>query len=264
MTRTCPSTVRSPALRGLLMGGGLLFLAGCSSAPDEYAPLAQLEQQFAQARLEQVPANAPVRFQEAEQTLAQAQARLGDAEEEELQHLTELARTRLQTAEAAAEASMTREQRRTLLADQQRVMLQEREEQLAMAREQLAQYEQRETENGLLVTLREVNFDLDSANLAPGDQERLAPLAEYLMQNPDRRVIVEGHTDATGSADYNQDLSRRRAEAVQNYLVSRGIDPQRIETVGRGQQVPVADNSTPAGRLQNRRIEVTIQNPGTA
>lgn len=255
-------------MRGLLAGASLMILAACASAPDEYAPLAQLEQRFDQARLEQVPANAPVRFQEAERTLSQAQSRLGEADEQELSYLTQLASTQLDTAMTEAEAKQTREQRSTLLADQQRVMLQEREEmlqqreeELALARQQLAEFEQRQTEGGLLVTLRDINFDLDSANLSPGDQERLAPLADYLQQHPDRNVVIEGHTDASGPDDYNRQLSQQRAEAVRNYLVSRGVSAGRIQTVGRGESVPVADNGSEAGRLQNRRIEVMIANP---
>ncbi|MFM2045527.1 MAG: hypothetical protein RLY86_4103 [Pseudomonadota bacterium] len=254
--------------RPLLAGVALLALAACASAPETYPPLAALEQRFQQARADQVPADAPVQFREAEETLSRAQARLGEAEAVEMARLTQLAATRLDTAIAEAEAKTTREARETLLTDRQGTMLAERgemlrrqEEELAMARQQLAAYEQRQTQQGLLVTLRDITFDLDSATISPGDQERLSPLAEYLRRNPDRAIVIEGHTDATGDAGYNMELSQQRADAVRGLLVSRGVDPARIRTVGRGPTVPVADNGTESGRLQNRRIEVMIENP---
>ena len=67
-----------------------------------------------------------------------------------------------------------------------------------------------------------------------------------------------GHTDSTGSEQYNLDLSRRRADSVSNYLVSRGVARARIETIGYGEQYPVADNTTESGRAQNRRVEIRI------
>jgi outer membrane protein OmpA-like peptidoglycan-associated protein len=72
--------------------------------------------------------------------------------------------------------------------------------------------------------------------------------------------MIEGHTDSTGSAEYNLALSRRRAEAVAQALRSQGIDSDRIVTRGYGQEYPVASNDTPSGRLQNRRVEVIIEN----
>ncbi len=266
--------IRTSLLRSAA-AGSVLLLAACGSAPESFAPLASLEDRFVQARQDQVPARAPVAFQDAERTLERAQQRLGDAEEPEIAHLTRLAETRLDTAVAEARAARLREERQQLVAQRERILLGAREDQLALARrvaeedrdriqqleQQLSEYEQRRTEEGTVLTLREINFDLDSANLAPGDQQRLQPLADFLRENPDRAIVIEGHTDASGPDDYNLALSRDRADAVRNFLVSRGVDAGRITTRGMGEQFPVANNETPAGRLQNRRIEVTIEDP---
>ena len=83
-------------------------------------------------------------------------------------------------------------------------------------------------------------------------------LAEVLRQYPQLRVRIEGHTDSIGSASYNQRLSVRRAESVKAYLVSKGIEPNRIYTEGKGEKQPVADNKTRDGRAKNRRVEIEV------
>jgi outer membrane protein OmpA-like peptidoglycan-associated protein len=85
-------------------------------------------------------------------------------------------------------------------------------------------------------------------------------LAQFLQANPDRKVIVEGYTDSSGSASYNQSLSERRADSVRTALVKMGVDPTRVVAQGYGKEYPVSDNSTASGRAQNRRVEVTISN----
>jgi outer membrane protein OmpA-like peptidoglycan-associated protein len=85
-------------------------------------------------------------------------------------------------------------------------------------------------------------------------------LAAFLERYPDRRVTVEGFTDSTGSAEYNQALSERRAQSVRDALVQKGIDPARVDTQGYGEEFPKASNETPAGRQLNRRVEVVISN----
>ena len=82
--------------------------------------------------------------------------------------------------------------------------------------------------------------------------------ARILMDHPDLRVSVEGHTDAMGSDAYNQALSERRAQAVKRYLVSAGVDASRLETMGYGESQPVASNDTEDGRAMNRRVELNV------
>jgi len=111
---------------------------------------------------------------------------------------------------------------------------------------------------GILVNLPEVTFAVDSTTISPEMRGVLDDVAQSMITYPDSLIDVMGHTDSTGSEQYNLDLSRRRADAVANYLVSRGVSRARVEMIGYGEQYPVADNSTPEGRAQNRRVEIRI------
>ncbi|WP_224814386.1 OmpA family protein [Hasllibacter sp. MH4015] len=112
----------------------------------------------------------------------------------------------------------------------------------------------------LIVTMPEgILFDVDSASIRAGLQAELRRLAANLNQYPNTDVIVEGHTDNTGSAGYNQDLSTRRAQAVAGVLLEAAVAPSRVRSIGRGEDDPVATNLTPEGRQQNRRVEIIIR-----
>ena len=111
---------------------------------------------------------------------------------------------------------------------------------------------------GILVNLPDVTFAVDSTTISPSFRAALDEVAASLQKYPNSLIDVMGHTDSTGSDSYNLDLSRRRAESVANYLVSRGTARARIATVGYGEQYPVADNTTEQGRALNRRVEIRI------
>jgi outer membrane protein OmpA-like peptidoglycan-associated protein len=102
-------------------------------------------------------------------------------------------------------------------------------------------------------------FDFDSSVLRAAARQNLDVLVNTLQQYPGYDVVITGHTDNRGRADYNQSLSERRAQAAGNYLISRGIAAHRVRTTGMGMNAPVASNATDDGRQQNRRVEVAIQ-----
>jgi outer membrane protein OmpA-like peptidoglycan-associated protein len=104
----------------------------------------------------------------------------------------------------------------------------------------------------------DVTFDHNSAVVRPGLYNEIDRVANVLNQYPQTLIRVEGHTDSTGSEQYNLDLSRRRAEAVRNLLVQRNVSASRMEVVGYGEAKPVATNETEAGRQMNRRVELKI------
>lgn len=112
--------------------------------------------------------------------------------------------------------------------------------------------------DGILVNLPDVTFAVNSTDISPAMRDVLDRVAQSMIRYPNSLVDVMGHTDSTGSDAYNLDLSRRRAESVANFLVSRGVARARLETIGYGEQYPVADNTTEAGRAQNRRVEIRI------
>ncbi|WP_137680416.1 OmpA family protein [Aurantiacibacter suaedae] len=112
--------------------------------------------------------------------------------------------------------------------------------------------------DGILVNLPDVTFAVNSADISPSMRQTLDGVAQSMVNYPNSLIDVMGHTDSTGSDQYNLDLSRRRANSVTNYLASRGVSRARIELIGYGEQYPVADNTTESGRAQNRRVEIRI------
>jgi len=123
---------------------------------------------------------------------------------------------------------------------------------------QLKELNAKKTERGLVITLGDVLFDTNKAQLKSGGTRSLQKLADFLKQYPQRKAQVEGYTDSTGSADYNLELSDRRANAVRSSLVGMGIGNDRITTHGYGQESPVASNDTADGRQLNRRVEIVL------
>lgn len=132
------------------------------------------------------------------------------------------------------------------------------EARIALLSAELKDYEQKKTDTGLTLILRDLQFASASSTLSSGAQGRLEPLASFLKKQPDARIQIAGHTDSKGSESYNQDLSARRAQSVGDQLISTGIDTSRITTIGLGESVPLSSNATAAGRAINRRVEVTI------
>lgn len=112
---------------------------------------------------------------------------------------------------------------------------------------------------GLVITLSgSVLFASNQTVLLPAAQTRLRQVSEALMETKDRKLTIEGHTDSQGSVDLNQSLSQRRAEAVRAYIISRGYPSELIVAQGIGKERPIADNSSPEGRANNRRVEIII------
>lgn len=101
-------------------------------------------------------------------------------------------------------------------------------------------------------------FDVDKATLKDQSRRNLEKLAVILNKYEDTNILLEGHTDATGSEEYNLELSRRRAQAVANYLAQLGVNPTRFTIMGYGESQPVASNDTEEGRRLNRRVEIAI------
>jgi outer membrane protein OmpA-like peptidoglycan-associated protein len=127
---------------------------------------------------------------------------------------------------------------------------------------QLKELDAKKTARGLVITLGDVLFDTNMAQLKPGGMRGVQKLADILRQYPQRNVLIEGFTDSTGSSSHNQELSDRRANAVRTALLDTGISADRLATRGYGVNFPVASNATAEGRQLNRRVEIIVSSDG--
>lgn len=135
-------------------------------------------------------------------------------------------------------------------------------ERLTSALDKIADLSQVETKDReVVITLNgAVLFEVGKSKLMPSAQEKLREVAAVLKQEQDgRSIVVEGHTDSQGTDQYNLQLSKSRAQAVVDYLISQGVDRNRIKAVGRGEAEPTASNQTPEGRANNRRVEIHLR-----
>jgi outer membrane protein OmpA-like peptidoglycan-associated protein len=132
------------------------------------------------------------------------------------------------------------------------------QQQAAELQRQLEILQAKPTDRGLVLTLGDTLFATGKAELKAGSAANLDRLTSFLNEYPKRTAAIEGFTDSMGSEEMNQSLSERRAAAVKEYLVAKGVDSARLSSKGRGENSPVADNDTLAGRQQNRRVEVVI------
>ena len=206
------------------------------------AARAQAEQQEAALQAQQ------------QQVLAQAEAAREAAED---------AQRRMQEAQnQLAEAEQQREQAEAQSQQAQQEKdeaIRQKEEMRARLVAQLNQVLQtRDTARGLIVSMPDVLFDFNKYTLKPEAREKLAKISGIVLAYPDLKLDVEGHTDSIGSDEYNQKLSEERANAVRGYLISQGLKPDNISSVGLGKANPVADNSSPHGRQLNRRVEMVV------
>jgi outer membrane protein OmpA-like peptidoglycan-associated protein len=160
---------------------------------------------------------------------------------------------------AVAQQQAQDAQAQAAAAQQQAAQLAERSARLEAI---LVELHAQKTERGMVVTIGDVLFATNRAELTPNGMASVRKLAEVMMQNPDRTVLVEGFTDSTGSTAHNQDLSERRAQAVAQALTSLGVPRERVAMRGYGEAYPVASNDNAGNRQLNRRVEIVLSNEG--
>jgi outer membrane protein OmpA-like peptidoglycan-associated protein len=194
--------------------------------------VAQAQEQQAQQMLQQLQQN---RLAQAQQQLGQKEAQLGDIQGrmQGQQQRIEAERQARAQAEARAKEALDR-----------------------LAGFAAVKQEPR----GMVITLPgNVLFEVNKAELKGPARERLNQVADALKNVEGREITIVGHTDSSGPADYNMELSEKRADAVRDHLVSRGIPEDLIKSEGRGEESPIADNESPEGRANNRRVELIVE-----
>ncbi len=162
-------------------------------------------------------------------------------------------------ATAAKTKAQLEEEKRARAAAEKRSAEAEKKLQLAMASlQEIAKV--KEESRGVVITLSgSVLFATGKSTLLPIAQEKIAEVAKALKDQGYKSLLVEGHTDAQGSADKNMVLSQERAESVRSYLINQGIPSDKIRAQGIGSSRPVAENSTAEGRANNRRVEIVVE-----
>jgi len=231
----------------------------------------------------QLASKAPVALKEAE--LAVQAAEKLPKDKTYLAHLVWVADHKIDIAAAQAQTRYLEDERKNLADAREKARLDSRTLEADLARNdaerakndadyarkqaeelqrQIAELNAKTTERGLVVTLGDVLFETDKSDLKQGSVANLAKLSAFLTEHPERTVAIEGHTDSVGSDDYNLGLSQRRANSVQQFLMTQGIAANRITATGKGENFPVASNDSASGRQMNRRVEVIISNTAVA
>jgi outer membrane protein OmpA-like peptidoglycan-associated protein len=263
-------------------------MTGCGGPPEDNPLLKEARSNFQKAEKDSaIVTNAPVALKEAEEALQESE-RLWEekADKELVDHHAYIAKQKVEIARETAKLNAAQDEVERAESRRQKVLIEARkaeaiaaerraEEALSQAEkerreaekarkraEELAErvnkLEAERTERGLVLTLGDVLFDFDKATLKSGGERAVEKLAQFMKEYPNRNVMIEGFTDTVGPADYNKQLSRRRANSVRQALQNKGISSSRIQVRGYGERYPVASNNTEAGRQQNRRVEVII------
>ncbi|MEX2352861.1 MAG: OmpA family protein [Gammaproteobacteria bacterium] len=272
----------------------VLALTACSASPTRPDGADSARNRLTQLQSQPQLANlAPVEIKEADLAVRAAEVPRKDADL--AKHLVIIADMKVDIAQARAQGRLYEDQRVMLSQESETARLDSRTREADMAardarsarteadiarsetdiaraaadmarqeaddlQRQITELNARETDRGLVMTLGDVLFETGRSDLRGGSATNLDKLAVFLQKYQDRNVVIEGHTDSIGTDEYNYSLSQRRADSVRSYLVSQGVNSQRLATLGKGKGSPVASNETTTGRQQNRRVEIIISN----
>lgn len=252
----------------------IFIIFSCASAPKSYPPLEQAKSLLAATKQEQnIEEVASVSLFQADEYIQNAEQALQDNDIGNTDHYIYLAKRKQEVAKELL-IKHQYEQEIVRLKQQQQEMVaharsieskrahtetQTAQQRVKQLEQTLWQYQAEETSRGTLLVINDLLFATGGASLLLESAKRLEPLLQYMKGNPQREIIIEGHTDSIGDAGKNKLLSQQRANAVKQFLTSRNIDYGRIETRGFGEEVPVATNTTNAGRRLNRRVEIVIK-----
>ena len=264
-------SIRSASLIALCLSS--VMLVGCATSTSPPSNVVELRNKLTRLQENlQVSSRAPVAVKEAESAVVAAEAL--PKNKVLANHAVWIADHKIDIASEQGQTRYLEDQRKNLSEARETARLDSRTQEADRAhadadmarrqaddlQRQIAELNAKTTERGLVVTLGDLLFETDKSELKAGAFNNLSKLSAFLTQYPDRTLAIEGHTDSVGNDDYNQSLSERRANAVKSFLVSQGISSNRINTLGKGENFPVASNDSSSGRQLNRRVEVIIAN----
>ena len=256
--------------RNMTLGMAVSFsvlMAGCAGTPENNQQIEEARAAYEEIKNDPNVARSGDReLRSAQQELARAESLFEeDADIVKIEHAAYLANRHAQIAAEQGRRAELQQQINSAEERRRKLELQMSSNKAAQARReaeelrlQMEAMQAEQTDRGMVLTLGDVLFDLNRAELKSSGEATVRRLAEFMKEYEARRVRVEGYTDSTGAASYNQELSERRAEAVRDALISMGISRDRVETQGFGEEYPVATNDTSGGRQQNRRVEIVI------
>jgi outer membrane protein OmpA-like peptidoglycan-associated protein len=253
-----PGSLRAAIAFGLL---GLIVLSGgCATRDPSSVETARAA--VSSARSGGLVGPDSLDFQEAERHLAEADRMLEKrADQELIDHEAEMAGLYAQVATARTEAIAARLESEAYLSEAKSDTFTTRVA-IEVAIQNASNIDARQTVRGLVLTLGGVLFGFDSSELTPEARLSVARVSGFLIALDNRDAVVEGHADNSGDAEYNIDLSKRRAQSIAAVLVEDGVREGRLAAEGYGSTFPVASNDTAEGREQNRRVEIVILKPG--
>lgn len=234
-----------------------------SALVDHLAYVAKQQVAIAQETASQKAAELAVANASAERDRVRLDARTREADS--AQRSAEASQRQSEASQRSAEASQRQAVTERQAANDAQVNAQAARQQTQDAQSrsrqleaQLKEMEAKKTDRGMVITLGDVLFDTNQAQLKSGGMRNLQKLADFFKQYPQRKVMIEGFTDSTGSNSRNQELSDQRAYSVRTALLGMGIGTDRITSRGYGESYPVAGNDTAAGRQLNRRVEIIV------
>jgi outer membrane protein OmpA-like peptidoglycan-associated protein len=239
--------------------GFATLLAACSSTPEQIPELDNARTLVAGVEASPRAGAAAAQISEARKALDRANDLAQKGEDlDEIKYQAQVASLNAQIANEAILTAQAKDDIEKGNAERQQVLLEARERESQRLQEQMRELQAQQTERGMVLTLGDVLFDTGKSTLKAGAYSTIDRLAQVLKESPNRKVMIEGHTDSTGSEETNQLLSQQRALAVQSALLERGVPAAQVAAVGKGESSPVASNDDAAGRQRNRRVDLIV------
>ncbi|RFP08729.1 OmpA family protein [Duganella sp. BJB488] len=276
-----------------------VMVAACSTTPTTTSLLDQTRGDFMAAQsTPSVAANAPLEFKAASDALDRANAAAAQKESlNEIDKLAYIAKQKIATAQEVAKQKQAENEMANAGRQRDEIRLEQRTAEANQAKsqanlakadadaaraqadaaansardeaaknaalqQQLADLQAKQTDRGIVITLNDVLFNVDRAELSAEGMRTVQKMADVLLQEPQSAVLIEGFTDSTGTASHNLELSQRRAESVRNALIGLGVPSNKIATRGYGEAYPVASNADAGSRQLNRRVEIVLSQNG--